>query len=113
VTKYLIAAVILIVCTVLTVDQLRQDKKKDRLYQQKQDDFQHELEQTRSKLRRSEELRDSILRTTDSLLALVDSSTTLLKLKDKEIATIKGRYNHIKADSLSVLMNRRAENANR
>ena len=111
-TKYLIAATILILSTVLVTDHIKKDKARDLKYLQEQNELEQQLEQTRSELQRQAGYRDSLVRYTDSVSLLVGGLTAYNLKLGKELAKIKGRYKNVPVDSLGLIMENRA-NASR
>lgn len=67
----------------------------------------------RDSLSRSADQRTSLLLTIDSLNTVSQSLSSQLVHKDREIQSIKGRYNNINQDSLGALMDARARKSNR
>ena len=107
-TKYLIAATILILSTVLVTDHIKKDKARDLKYLQEQNEYQRQLDETRSELQRQAGYRDSLCGLTDSLTLRLGGLTAYNLKLGKELAKIKGRYNTMKVDSLGKLMDYRA-----
>ena len=108
-TKYLIAATILILATVLVTDHIKKDKARDLKYLQEQNEYQRQLDETRSELQRQAGYRDSIVRYSDSVSLLVGGLTAYNLKLGKELAKIKGRYKNVPVDSLSIIMDSRAD----
>ena len=108
----IITGVLLIAAGIAIATHFKQDSELRRLqserFQEQINDAQQQLEQTESELRRSNSSRDSLLRLSNTWADRMDSLRQSLKRKDREIASIRGRYNHVSVDSLSHLMESRA-----
>jgi hypothetical protein len=108
-TKHnIITGILLLIIGLLLAAHVRQDKQREQRLIQNNNDTQLKLEQTAAELGRSQKLRDSLL-----LLITVRDSTSkvlsaTLKLRDRQIANLKGRYDTVEADSLSKLMESRS-----
>jgi uncharacterized protein HemX len=102
-TKY-ITPILIILCLILGYLVYSEYKKKD--------NREHELNRTLTKfqdsLSRTAEQRDSLFYVIDSLVTNSQDLTTKLVQKDREIRSIKGKYNHLKQDTLGKLMDERA-----
>lgn len=108
-TKHnIITGILLLIIGLLLAAHVRQDKQREQRLIQTRNDVEQQLERTEQQFKRSEEYRDSISAVCDSLNNSVVLLHTSLKQKDKEIASIKGRYDTVEADSLSKLMESRS-----
>lgn len=108
----IITGILLIIVVITMVANFNQDAKIKELLRKQRDDITEVLETTQSQLGRSEAVRDSLRLLTDSLLSTSLALRKQLQVKDREIASIKGRYTNVPVDSLAKLMNERWKNAN-
>jgi peptidoglycan hydrolase CwlO-like protein len=94
--------IILLLLNYYTTKQTKNisDKRQSEFVQQR-DALQSELEVTRKQ-------RDSLFSRIDSLDIDNKNLSSVIELKDKQIAKIKGRYNKVSQDSLGILMDQRA-----
>lgn len=104
----IITAILLLLIVAGVAGHIQQDKQREGRLIEQTNDLQYQLQQTRSELQRQAGYRDSLTRLSDSLLLRVGGLTVAMKRKDKEIASIKGRYEFVPVDSLRNLMEERA-----
>lgn len=109
----IITGVLLILATLSIAAHFRQDAQIRQQLRQSNHDLSTELERTSLELRRSQAARDHLRLHLDSILANSLALRKQLLTKDKEIASIRGRYNSIPVDSLGELMDNRARDASR
>ena len=105
-TPYIFIIVLLIIIIVLESKNRRLEREK---YLSKEHDFEQQLQQTESELEATRRSRIIANRASDSLNLHIQTLTAKLRAKDREITSIKGRYNNVPVDSLANLMNNRAQ----
>lgn len=102
---YIFIIILLVVIIFLEGKNRRLEREK---YLSKEHDFEQQLQQTESELEATRRSRIIANRVSDSLNLHIQTLTAKLKAKDREIASIKGRYNSIPVDSLAEIMEGRA-----
>ena len=105
-TPYIAIIILLVVILILENKNHRLEKQK---FLSKEHDFELKLQQTESELEATRRSRDSLNRVSVAVDIYSKVLAAKLVAKDKEIASIKGKYNNVPVDSLANLMNNRAQ----
>jgi len=107
-TQHFITAALVLLVILLIGLNWKQFKSKTRGDTLIKNDLQFKLDSIESELQYTREQRDNLFSIIDSLHISRKTDSTLIVKKDKEIKSLKGKYNNIPQDSLGKLMNRRA-----
>ena len=109
----LFLALLIFIAGISVSYHLQRDKDRERALTEKlqksTDELERQLEETRSEIQRQAGYRDSLCGLTDSLFLRVGGLTAYNLKLGKELAKIKGRYKDVPVDSLSAIMNNRAD----
>jgi len=102
-SNYITGALVIIII-LLGAMVNNQRKLKDYLYNQKLNEYQRQVDSLNLEIQDTRRLRDSLVTVNDNLVRSNKGLTVLVREKDKEIKTIKGKYDRLTDSELEQKM---------